>query len=174
MAEITLAQGVTATISGNKVTIKGPLGANERQFNDALLKVEAKGSKILVEQAPVNKKLAKKAATSEISLVKELSNDINGVVKYFEVNMEAVYAHFPMTIEIKPGVISIKNMLGERAARTAPMVGSTKAEAKEKKLRIFGTKLEDVTQTAANVRKACRVRHKDERVFQDGVYYAIE
>ncbi|MCL5680246.1 MAG: 50S ribosomal protein L6 [Candidatus Marsarchaeota archaeon] len=174
MTEITLAQGVSATLSGDKVTIKGPLGTNEKQFNDALLKVEIKGSKILVEPSPVNKKFLKKAATAELSLVKELSNDANGVVKYFEVNMEAVYAHFPMTIEVKPGFINIKNMLGERAARVAPIVGATKVEAKEKKLRIYGIKLEDVTQTAANVRKACKVKHKDERVFQDGVYYAIE
>ncbi|OJI08153.1 50S ribosomal protein L6 [Candidatus Micrarchaeum sp.] len=174
MAEITLAQGVSATLSAGKVIIKGPLGSNERQFNDALLKVEINGPKIKVEPSPANKKLAKKAMVAEQSLAKELSNDSEGVVKYFEVNMEAVYAHFPLTIEVKPKEIIIKNMLGERAARAADIVGATKAEAKEKKLRIYGIKLEDVTQTAANVRKACRVRHKDERVFQDGVYYAIE
>ncbi len=174
MAEITLAQGVSATLASDKVIIKGPLGSNERQFNDALLKVEINGSKIKVEPSPINKKLTKKAMVAEQSLAKELSNDSEGVVKYFEVNMEAVYAHFPLTIEVKPKEIIIKNMLGERAARTADVVGATKAEAKEKKLRIYGIKLEDVTQTAANVRKACRVKHKDERVFQDGVYYAIE
>ncbi|MCL5101906.1 MAG: 50S ribosomal protein L6 [Candidatus Marsarchaeota archaeon] len=174
MAEITLEKGVTATVVGDKVTVKGPLGANERRFNDALLKVTVEGSKLLVTQSPANKKLIKKAEVAEISLAKELSNDIKGVTKYFEVNMEAVYAHFPMTIEVKQGSIIIKNMLGERASRDAIMVGSTKAEAKDKKLRIYGTNLDDVKQTAANVRMACRVRHKDERIFQDGVYYSME
>ena len=174
MAEITLENGVSAVVAEDKVSIKGPLGTNERRFNDALLSVKASDKKIVITQAPANKKLSRKAAKAEVSLAKELSNDINGTVKYFEVSMEAVYAHFPMTIEINAKSIIIKNMLGERASRTADIVGSTKAESKDKKLRIYGINLDDVKQTAANVRMACRVKHKDERIFQDGVYYSIE
>ena len=174
MAEITLAQGVSATLSAGKVIIKGPLGSNERQFNDALLKVEINGSKVKVEPSPANKKLAKKAMVAEQSLAKELSNDSEGVVKYFEVNMEAVYAHFPLTIEVKPKEIIIKNMLGERYPRYSGIVGKTKVEIKGNDITISGTSKDDVSQTAANLRKASKIRKKDERIFQDGVYYAVE
>ena len=65
-------------------------------------------------------------------------------------------------------------MLGERHPRFAKIIGDTKIEVKEKILRIYGTKLEDVTQTAANIKKICKIRKKDIRVFQDGVYYLRE
>ena len=41
-------------------------------------------------------------------------------------------------------------------------------------MRLYGTSKDDVTQTAANLRKAVKIRKKDERTFQDGVYYSID
>ncbi|EQD42534.1 ribosomal protein L6, partial [mine drainage metagenome] len=38
----------------------------------------------------------------------------------------------------------------------------------------YGSKHDDVSQTAANITKACKVRAKDERIFQDGIYYKME
>lgn len=166
-------EGVKVEVKGNEVSISGSLGANRRAFNDMLLKVHASGNKVevLPIQSPI---LAAKAAKAVNSFAKELRNDIGGVAKHFERNMTIVFAHFPMTVEVKGSEFLIKNMLGERATRKADIVGATKVEVKGQGVRIYGTSLDDVSQTAANIRTATKTRKRDIRVFQDGIYYAME
>ncbi len=171
-ASIAVPSEVTVSINGNVIETKGGLGANKREFNDALIKVSSSGRSIEIE--PVGKgSLAKKSAMTVNSFCKELSNDMNGVVTPFEKHMRIVFAHFPITVESKDGFVYIKNIIGERMPRKSPIVGGTKIEVKGQNVRVYGTSLDDVAQTAANIRKTCRIRNKDSRVFQDGLYYEI-
>lgn len=173
MLEIEIPSGVTVEIKGTTIETKGSLGSNKREINDALLKVSKKETKIMIE--PVKEKgMEKKAMKTERTFHKELSNDIQGVNQYFEKKMRVVFAHFPITLEVKDGKLYIKNIIGERFPRSSVIVGTTKIEVKGQNVRVYGTSLDDVGQTAANIRKACKIRNKDSRVFQDGVYYEIE
>lgn len=173
MQELEIPSGVSVEIKGNAIETKGSLGTNKRQFNDALLKISKSDKMIKIE--PVSEKgLVKKAVKTEKTFQKELSNDIKGVNQYFEKKMRVVFAHFPITIEVKDNKVFIKNIIGERFPRSSNIVGTTKIEVKGQNVRVYGTSLDDVGQTAANIRKACRIRNKDSRVFQDGLYYEIE
>ena len=172
MASVEIPQGITVEVKGGTIITKGHLGANERAFNSALLTAKAEQGKVTI--SPVqDKKLERKAGTAAQALASEVRNDMAGVTEYFETHMEAVFAHFPMTLEVKDSKLLIKNMFGERASRSADIVGSTKIEVKDKSVRIYGTRRDDVGQTAANIRAACKVRKKDERVFQDGIYHSV-
>lgn len=173
MITVDVPNGVTVEISGNVITTKGSLGSNTRTFNDALISVAKDGGK--VKLTPIaQKELAKKGMMVEKALAKELQNDMNGVLKHFEKNMQVVFAHFPITVEAKGDIVFIKNLIGERAPRTAKIVGTTKVEVKGQAVRLYGTSLDDVSQTGANIRGACRIVNKDSRIFQDGLYYTIE
>jgi large subunit ribosomal protein L6 len=173
MESIELPANTQAEIKGKEVTIKGSLGSNSRRFNDALLKVTKESNKINIESVAHTLALSKKARMAEISFAKEIRNDVSGVNKHYELNMQVVFAHFPITVEVKDNTVLIKNLIGERAPRVASIAGSTKIEVKGQNIRIYGVSLDDVSQTAANMRKACKIRDKDGRVFQDGVYFAI-
>jgi large subunit ribosomal protein L6 len=173
MIELRIKEGVTIDIKGDEVETKGSLGANKRTFNDALIKVTKKGDKIEIDSVK-DKVLAKKAAKVEVTFKKELENDMNGVTQHFEKKMRTVFAHFPITVEVKGSDVLIKNLIGERFPRTSKIVGTTKVEVKGQNVRIYGTSLDDVSQTAANIRQTCKMKNKDTRVFQDGLYYEIE
>ena len=173
MAEIEIPKDVNVSVEGNTVTVKGKLGSNTRPFNDALLSVAVDQGKLKIEIVKSNKKLLKKAQNAIKSFLKEVQTDIKGTSEYFEVRMESVSAHFPMAMEVKGDTLMIKNIFGERAPRPAKIAGSAKVEIKDKSLRIYGTKLDDVMQTSANIRKACKAKNKDERIFQDGIYYSL-
>jgi large subunit ribosomal protein L6 len=173
MYKIPLPQGVTASVNGPEVEVKGALGTNRRKFNDALVTVAIANNEIIIEEVK-DKKLAKKSSNAAHALSTEVKNDVAGVTKNFEINMGIVFAHFPITVEIKGSEVHIKNIFGERVPRIASVVGSTKVEVKEKNVRVYGISRDDVSQTAANLRQASKAFRKDERVFQDGVYYAIE
>ncbi len=171
--EIKVPDDVKVEQKANMLSIKGKLGSNIFTYNDALISVKAEEGKVSVEPVE-SKKLAKKSANLVNTIAKEISNSIRGVDEYYEKNMTMVFVHFPTTVESKDGTVIIKNLFGERSARTAHIIGNTKVEVKGQNIRVYGTSLDDVAQTAANIRGACRARHKDNRVFQDGIYYAVE
>jgi len=84
--------------------------------------------------------------------------------------MKIVYAHFPITVKTKDGLVLIENFQGERAARRAKIVGQAKVNPKGDDVIITGSVLTEVTQTAANIAQNTKVKNKDHRVFLDGIY----
>ena len=171
--QVEVPKEVHVEVKGVQVLTKGSLGTNSRNFNDALLSVTSEGSRLVITPS-TSRALKKKASMAARALAKELGNDIAGVAKHYEVNMQVIFAHFPATVEAKGKEVVIKNLIGERGVRKIELSGDTKIEVKGQNLRLYGTKLDDVAQSAANLRKACKIRKKDERVFQDGIYYSVE
>ncbi len=170
---IQIPTGVNVEVKDSTITTKGSLGTNTRSANTRFLSLAKQGDTVVIE--PLKKgKLAKKAMQAERSLAKEIQNDMLGVNKYFEVRMKTVFAHFPMSIEVKMGKVFINNLIGERYPRAANICASSKVEVKGPDIRVYGTSKDDVSQTAGNIRLACKIRNKDTRAFQDGAYYEIE
>jgi large subunit ribosomal protein L6 len=125
MVELNIIDGVTVEIKGNEIECKGSLGSNKRVYNDALVKVTKKDNTITI--VPINDKdLAKKAMKVEMTLKKEIENDMNGVLKHFDKKMKVVFAHFPITVEVKGQNLEIKNIIGERFPRTSRIVALQK------------------------------------------------
>ncbi|MGC8568080.1 MAG: 50S ribosomal protein L6 [Candidatus Micrarchaeia archaeon] len=170
MLMIQIPEGVSVDIGEGVIKIKGKLGENSRKFNPHQITVKKDGNNLVIDHIQ-NKKLEKKLSIIEYALYKELMSDIHGVNEYYNIKMQLVYAHFPVTLEIKEKKLYIKNLFGERTPRVAKIQGNTKVEIKAQDVNLSGTSLEDVSQTAANIRKACVAKDKDTRIFQDGIYF---
>ncbi|MCK5593826.1 MAG: 50S ribosomal protein L6 [Candidatus Aenigmarchaeota archaeon] len=99
-----------------------------------------------------------------------INNLIKGVTSGFTYSLKIVYTHFPMNVSVNGDVVDIKNFLGAKGILKANILGETKVVVKKEDVIVSGTNREDVGQTAANIEKACKVKGKDRRVFQDGVY----
>ena len=66
-----------------------------------------------------------------------------------------------------------KSMIGTTRAhipRSSKIVGDAKVQVKGDEVIITGVNKEDVGQTMANLEQATKIRGKDPRVFQDGIY----
>lgn len=163
---ITVPSGVNVQISENKVSVKGPKGSVEREFNVKGLLLKAEGGNIVVDKKAGSN--LDKAVIGTIS--SHIKNMIIGVTQGYEKKMQSIYAHFPITMEVKGDRLIIKNFLGEKKNREAKIVGSTKVTVKGQELLISGPSKEDVGQTVANIRAAVRIRNRDPRIFQDGIY----
>ncbi len=169
---VKIPEGREVMIEGDVITVKGALGTNSRKFNDALVSITKDGDAVTIS-ALNEKKLRKKAANTANAIRKEIENDMKGVGEHFEIMMETVFSHFPITVEVKDREVNIKNIFGERFQRVIDIVGSTKVDVKDNVVKVYGISRDDVSQTAANIRKGCKAHNKDERIFQDGVYYSI-
>jgi large subunit ribosomal protein L6 len=99
-----------------------------------------------------------------------LRNMILGVTEGFTYEMKIVYSHFPVKATVKGSEFIIENFLGEKFPRKAKIVGATKVEVKGDQVILTGADIEAVSQSAANIEQATKIKGFDPRVFQDGIY----
>ncbi|MHA1883711.1 MAG: 50S ribosomal protein L6, partial [Promethearchaeota archaeon] len=106
------------------------------------------------------------------TIVSIISNLIVGVQTNYKYISKIAYSHFPCSVRVdeKNKMIFVENFLGERAPRKAKYPDNVQVEVKGDDVSFIGPDKEALGQAAANVKRACRIRKKDPRVFQDGVY----
>jgi len=78
-----------------------------------------------------------------------------------------VWADWPRK---KDKTVLIENFTGERNPRRAKIIGDAKVKVSSEDIIVQGINLEDVSQTAANIEQATKVKRKDPRIFLDGIY----
>ena len=164
--EIEIPEGVEAEIEGNSLKIKGPEGEVERRFDIDNLVFEKKENKILIG----NKKSTRREKKLMNTLTAHISNLIEGVQKKFEYKLKICYSHFPFTVEIKDREVIIKNFLGEKVPRKVNLPKGVEAEVDKEYITIKSANKESAGQAAANLERATKIRGRDIRVFQDGIY----
>ena len=164
--EIPIPEGIDVTID-NEVTVKGSKGQLSRKFNYPNVVIKKDNGNVVLEAHFPKKK--DKAMLGTIR--SHISNMITGLTDGFTYNMKIVYAHFPMTVKAGKDKVTIENFLGERYPRTAKIVGSAKVQVKGEEVVVTGINKEDVGQTMANLEQATKIKGRDPRVFQDGIYF---
>ena len=97
-------------------------------------------------------------------------NMVRGVTAGWRYEMKVVYSHFPVKVSVKGPHVHIENFLGEKHPRGAGILGDTKVDIQGEILVLTGTDIEAVSQTAARIEQATRIRGFDPRIFQDGIY----
>jgi large subunit ribosomal protein L6 len=163
---VDLPQGVSASVEGRELVMKGPNGTAAKVFQRIPVDIEVKGSQVTIKPFTGKKKDVISANTVS-SIVKGL---VHGVTKGYEYKMKVVFAHFPVTVKIKDDTVMIENFMGERSPRLAKILAGCKVTTEGDDIIIKGTSLEQIGQTAANVEQATRIKRKDQRIFLDGVY----
>ncbi|KZX10737.1 50S ribosomal protein L6 [Methanobrevibacter filiformis] len=148
------------------VKVKGPKGEISRTFNYPSISLEQIEDKLVLTTNFPKKKDKSMIGTTRA----HLTNMITGVTEGFTYHMKIVFAHFPMTVKVNGNKVVIDNFLGERHPRTANVVGGAKVNVKGDEVTITGINKEDVGQTMANLEQATKIKGRDPRVFQDGIY----
>lgn len=157
---------VDATMDARKVTVKGAHGTLTRDFSYVPISMEANGKEIRIWAKWPRKKEAALVGT----IYSHIQNMITGVVKGFSYKLKIVFSHFPISVKLQDKTVLIENFTGERRARRVKIIGDVKVKIEPEDIIVEGVNLEDVSQTAANIEQATRVRKKDPRVFLDGIY----
>lgn len=163
--EIPIPEGVEVTIN-DEVLVTGSTGELKRKFKARNIKITKDDDKVILE-APFPKKRDKAMLGTIRS---HITNMITGLTDGFSYKMKIVYAHFPMTVKVTDSKVTIENFLGERHPRTAKILGDTKVQVKGDEVTVEGINKEDVGQTMANIEQATKIKGRDPRVFQDGIY----
>jgi large subunit ribosomal protein L6 len=165
--EIKVPSDVNITKQKNLITTKGSYGSVQKDFTKMPAIIELKDEIITIKSHGNRKK--------DFALVNTLQSIINNMIKGstkgFTYKLKIVFAHFPISVKIKGKDIFVENFFGERSPRTSKIVGNdTKVSVEGEDIIVKGPNIENVSQTAANLELATRIKNKDSRVFLDGVY----
>src|ERR687890_1972178 len=165
--EIEIPSEVSITKKENLIITKGSFGSVQKDFTKMPASIDIKDKKIIIRSQGNRKKDF--ALVNTIQSV--INNMIKGASKGFTYRLKIVFAHFPITVKIKNREIFVENFFGERSARTSKIIGGdTKVTVEGEDVVITGPNIENVSQSAANLELATRIKNKDSRVFLDGVY----
>lgn len=158
---------VELTLEKRKVTVKGEKGTLTRDFSYIPISIEAKDDKTVRIWAEWPRK---KEASLVGTVNSHIQNMITGVEKGFLYKLKIVFSHFPISVKVQDKIVLIENFTGERRPRKAKIIGDVKVKVESEDVTVEGINLEDVSQTAANIEQATKVKNKDPRVFLDGLY----
>jgi large subunit ribosomal protein L6 len=157
---------VDVSFEGKKISIKGAKGGLTRDFSFASVAIEGEGKNIRVWAKWPRKKEAALVGT----IYSHIQNMITGVTKGYSYKLKIVFSHFPISVKVQDKFVVIENFTGERRPRRVKIFGDVKIKIEAEDIIVEGIDLEKVSQTAANIEQATRVRRKDPRVFLDGLY----
>lgn len=163
---IDVPQDVDVTVEARKVTVKGAKGMLTRDFSFAPISMQLEGKTIRFWAEWPRKKESALVGT----IYSHVQNMIKGVSKGFVYKLKIVFSHFPISVKVKDKAVLIENFTGERNPRKARIIGNAEVKVQAEEIIVQGTDLEAVSQTAANIEQATKVKRKDPRVFLDGIY----
>jgi large subunit ribosomal protein L6 len=163
---IQVPDNVDVSVDGKKISFKGAKGSLTRDFSFATVSIESDGKNIRVWAKWPRKKEAALVGT----IYSHIQNMITGVTKGYSYKLKIVFSHFPISVKVQDKTLLIENFTGERRPRRVKTLGDVKIKVEAEDIIVEGVNLEDVSQTAANIEQATRVRRKDPRVFLDGIY----
>ena len=171
--KISIPEKVTVSVSGRKVTVKGPRGELTKDLHhlNLDLRVDMK-RKSFTAIRWFGKRADNATINTGLSLVR---NMITGVTKGYKYKLRFASAHFPINVTAEGQTVEIRNFLGEKRVRRKAVhpnvkVYRTDVKVMKDELVLEGNSVEEVSQEAAQIHQLCLVKNKDIRKFLDGIY----
>jgi large subunit ribosomal protein L6 len=163
---IDVSNEISIDITDNLVILKKGNDTQEIPYNHVYVSVEKKDNQIIIRS---NSKKSK--FTSVINTLKKIiDNAIYGFDNDFVCKMQIVYSHFPITVKVDKDNLIINNFYGEKKPRVLKIPKSLKVEINGKEILISGKNKQLVGQLAGNIESKTKMKNKDYRVFDDGIY----
>lgn len=164
--EIKIPEGVEVVIEGNLIKVKGEKGELGREFPFNDIKISKRENGIILTCSSNRRSERALLGTTKA----HIQNMIHGVSDGVVYRMKVVYSHFPINVNVQGDTMIIDNFFGEKYPRKTKILEGVDVEVKGQDVILSGINKEKVSQTAANIEQATRIKGRDLRVFQDGIY----
>lgn len=163
---IQVPEGLSVSLDGDRVKVKGPKGEVSKKFILGDMTMQKKEDKIVLT-APTRRRADRAVLGTTQAHIQNMFRGVTNGVTY---RMKIVYSHFPMNVKIQGDKLVIDNFLGEKFPRKANILKNVTVEVKGQDVTLKGIDKDSVSQTAANIEQITKIRERDLRVFQDGIY----
>ncbi len=162
--ELAIPEGVEVAIEGNEISVKKGDKEIKKKLPGVIL--ENKENKLLIQ----TKKSTKREKKQINTIIAHVNNLFKGLDEDFVYKLQICSVHFPMTVSEKEGFVVVKNFLGETKERRTKIRKGAEVKIANEIIIITSYNKEAAGQTAANIEKLTRIKDKDRRIFQDGIF----
>lgn len=165
--EIEIPIGINVELKNNKITMKKENEEISRKFSP-LLKVSVSGNKIIINSEKATKREKKLFG----SLQAHIRNMIQGLEEGFKYKLQAISVHFPIILKVDEAnnELLIKNFLGEKKDRIIKLIPGVNVKINKDVIELESTDIEKAGLVASNIEKGTKIRFRDRRIFQDGIF----
>tara|TARA_Y100000310_G_C20674885_1_gene812422 strand:+ start:78 stop:638 length:561 start_codon:yes stop_codon:yes gene_type:complete len=161
--EIEIPEGINIEIEGKKIKVSKD---NEELSKRLQYDVKKEDNKIIINCEKPSKK-DKKLINTTIAHIK---NMISGLQEKYVYKLQIASIHFPITVKVEKNELVIKNFIGERKDRKAKILDNVDVKVEGEIITLESSDKEKAGQTAANIEQTTKIKNKDRRIFQDGIY----
>jgi large subunit ribosomal protein L6 len=163
---VALPAGVTASLAGVSVTIKGPKGTVSRVFREKGLLIKTEPGAVMFEVSGGTKR-EKRVLYSTVAHVR---NMVKGVQNPYVYKLKICSSHFPMTAAVQGGEFVLKNFLGEKVPRRMKMRSDVSVKVAGSDVIVESPDRDAAGQIAGAIELLTFIAKRDRRVFQDGIH----
>lgn len=164
---VKLPAGVSAKFDGFEMVVVGPKGTVHRVLRHPTIEMTIMEGKVSIKPQIQKTKRQKTLIGSFASHVK---NMIAGVTRGHMYKLKICSGHFPMNVAVQNNQLVIKNFVGEKVPRKVDLRPNTTVKVEGQDVIVESNYIECASQMAADIEKASRIKNRDMRVFQDGIF----
>ncbi|MFH0977969.1 MAG: 50S ribosomal protein L6 [Candidatus Woesearchaeota archaeon] len=164
--KLQIPEGIKVTVEGNSVKVAGKHGMVERRIEDPRITIKLEANSIVISADRTTKRERTKIGTWRA----HLANMLRGAESGHTYTLKICSGHFPMNVSTTEKEFTIKNFLGEKVPRKLGLKEGAKVKIEGDLVRIESTSKELAGQTAADIEQMCKIRGRDSRIFQDGIW----
>ncbi|MFH1316100.1 MAG: 50S ribosomal protein L6 [Candidatus Woesearchaeota archaeon] len=163
---IIIPEGVETRFENSTIHIKGKNGDNSRDFSNPTIKKEIKDGKIVFSSEKASKREKKIIGTYK----SHVKNMLRGIQELHIYKLKICSGHFPMNIKVSKEEVVINNFLGEKVPRKMKINNKVNVKMEGDVITVDSNDKEAAGQTAAKIEILTKVKGRDLRIFQDGIY----
>ena len=165
--EIEIPEGINSSIEGDKIIMKKDSDELQRKL-DMRVNTKIEGNKIILESKQTTKNDRKMFGTIKA----HINNMIKGLTEKFQYKLQIANVHFPMNVSYdkENNMLVVKNFLGEKQDRKIKLIEGVDVKVDKETIELASINIENAGQCAANIEKGTKIRNKDRRIFQDGIF----
>lgn len=159
-------EGIEVKIELDKIIVKGPKGEITRTFPTKNLKIEKKDNQIIVSALQDGANARAFVGTFNSHIL----NMIAGVQQPFTYKLKICSSHFPISAKLVGQELQISNFFGEKKPRKIIIPAKVTVKVEGDIIIVESVDKELAGRIASDIEQATRIRARDRRIFQDGIY----
>ncbi len=164
--EIAIPEKVRVNIDGSLVAVKGPKGEVKRELKHPRVSIKVENGKVILESKNATRREKKILYT----FVSHIKNMLQGVLECYAYKLKICAAHFPMNASVAGNEFIVKNFLGENSPRKLRLREGVNVKVDGDIVSVESADLELAGLTASQIELLTRIRNRDRRVYQDGIF----
>jgi large subunit ribosomal protein L6 len=166
LERIAIPEGVEVLLEKKLLKVKGKAGECLRKIEEPMLRIAVEGKEVVIKAD----KATKREKARLYSLRAHLNNMIKGVQNGYKYTLKICSGHFPMNVALSGNTLVVKNFFGEKYPRIVQLKQGAKVKIEGDKIYVESVDKEIAGQVAADIEQTIRLRGRDQRIFQDGIY----